>query len=152
MTASHAAVARGEHRSRLEAQIALLPTPAAQEPGGALEDYHERLRKVDGREPTFMPLSMLVKMLPTPTSAAGMGGNLSRGGARGEELLLPGLVKTFLPTPTVGDSKSATNTTAGRSNPDSKQLWSGGTLRPPSTGTKPSQDDQLLDQLTIEGV
>lgn len=46
-------------------------------------------------------------LLPTPTSAAGMGGNERRGGARGNELLLPGLVKTFrlLPTPTARDWK-----------------------------------------------
>lgn len=47
------------------------------------------------------------KLLPTPTSAAGLGGNLSRSGDRGDELLLPGLVKTFLPTPTTSDANGA---------------------------------------------
>jgi hypothetical protein len=38
----------------------LFPTPCAQEPGGTLEQYRERLRRHDGRESTFTPLSMLV--------------------------------------------------------------------------------------------
>jgi hypothetical protein len=52
----------------------LLPSPAAQEPGGTVEDYHRRLKAHDGRTPTFTPLSMLVQLLPTPTV------NDSRGG------------------------------------------------------------------------
>jgi hypothetical protein len=47
----------------------LLPTPTAQEPGGIAEQYHERLRKSDGRDSTFLPLSMAVQqLLPTPTA------------------------------------------------------------------------------------
>jgi hypothetical protein len=57
----------------------LLPTPAAQEPGGTLEQYHARLRKADGREPTFAPLSMTVQLLPPPrtsdTNGAGTHGD-----------------------------------------------------------------------------
>ena len=34
-------------------------------------------------------------LLPTPSKADGMGGHERRGGDRGDELLLPGLVKTF---------------------------------------------------------
>lgn len=40
---------------------ALLPTPAAQEPGGTAEQYHARLAAHDGREATFLPLSMAVQ-------------------------------------------------------------------------------------------
>lgn len=49
--------------------VALLPTPAAQEPGGSAERHHERLRDHDGRDPSFLPLSMAVQLLPTPTTA-----------------------------------------------------------------------------------
>ena len=48
----------------------LLPTPAAQEPGGTLDDYHARLTAHDGRESTFAPLSMMVQLLPTTTTDA----------------------------------------------------------------------------------
>jgi DNA (cytosine-5)-methyltransferase 1 len=41
----------------------LLPTPAAQEPGGTPEQYHARLAAHDGRESTFLPLSMAVQMI-----------------------------------------------------------------------------------------
>lgn len=50
------------------AEIPLLPTPAAQEPGGTPEQYRSRLRDHDGREGSFLPLSMAVQLLPTPTS------------------------------------------------------------------------------------
>lgn len=56
----------------------LLPTPAAQEPGGTLEAYHARLKAADGRDSTFVPLSMLVTtLLPTPTAmdSASIGGS-----------------------------------------------------------------------------
>ena len=45
----------------------LLPSPMAQEPGGSIEDYHRRLTEHDGRESGFVPLSMVVQLLPTPT-------------------------------------------------------------------------------------
>lgn len=50
----------------------LLPTPAAHEPGGTAEQYHARLRAHDGWEPTFLPLSMAVQLLPTPRASAAM--------------------------------------------------------------------------------
>lgn len=80
---------------------ALLPTPAAQEPGGTLEDYHDRLRAHDGREPTFAPLSMVVQLLPTPTSRDGKGSDLpSRTGG-------PSLPSALLPTPRTTDAQGA---------------------------------------------
>jgi hypothetical protein len=38
-------------------------------------------------------------LLPTPSAADGMGGHLTRDGARSDELLLPGVAKALLPTP-----------------------------------------------------
>jgi hypothetical protein len=49
------------------AEIPLLPTPATKEPGGTPEQYHARLAAHDGRESHFLPLSMAVQLLPTPT-------------------------------------------------------------------------------------
>lgn len=46
--------------TRLESAV-LLPTPAAQEPGGTAEQYHARLAAHDGRESSFLPLSMAVQ-------------------------------------------------------------------------------------------
>ena len=48
-------------------------------------------------------LAMVTHLLPTPSVADGMGGHLSRSGDRSHELLLPGIVKTLLPTPAVND-------------------------------------------------
>jgi len=45
----------------LPSAVTLLPTPAAQEPGGTAEQYHARLAAHDGREATFLPLSMAVQ-------------------------------------------------------------------------------------------
>lgn len=81
----------------------LLPTPAAQEPGGTVEQYHERLRKADGREPTFTPLGMLVEsLLPTPTTQDAA----NTGGASQWERNTPPLnaLVSLLPTPSASDS------------------------------------------------
>jgi DNA (cytosine-5)-methyltransferase 1 len=82
----------------------LLPTPAAHEPGGTLEQYHARLRKADGREPTFTPLSMLVQLLPTPTAMD----SKSSGGSRPSDVTLTDAIvrgkrPQLLPTPTSSD-------------------------------------------------
>lgn len=63
---------------------ALLPTPVTEPATG---NGHARNL---GRE----------ALLPTPSVADAMGGHASRSGDRSDELLLPGLVKTLLPTPT----------------------------------------------------
>lgn len=63
-TTGHNALTGGrpvEQSTHLTTQVALLPTPAAQEPGGTAEQYHARLAAHDGREATFLPLSMLVQ-------------------------------------------------------------------------------------------
>jgi hypothetical protein len=41
--------------------------------------------------PTVTDLGMVVKLLPTPTTADGTGGHKTRGGDRSDELLLPGV-------------------------------------------------------------
>jgi DNA (cytosine-5)-methyltransferase 1 len=67
-------------------QLTLLPTPAAQEPGGTPEQYHSRLRSHDGRDSKFLPLGMAVQLLPTPRA--------TRGGSATET------TEKLLPTPT----------------------------------------------------
>lgn len=82
-TTSDAKGASPGHSGTLAEHIALLPTPAAQEPGGTVEQYRERLRAHDGRESTFTPLSMIVQLLPTPAARDGHGqGTPSRETAR----------------------------------------------------------------------
>lgn len=147
----------------------MLPTPAAQEPGGTPEAHLERKNRIDGanrtrathlslvvpgllptpttdpdsanghardlgsevprplfrtpdsssgrrsgdvkmtgRKPTDPQVSLhdqVDKLLPTPEAAQGLGGHERRGGDRGDELLLGGLVKTFLPTPSAADGE-----------------------------------------------
>lgn len=108
--------------------LTLLPTPAASEPGGTAEQYHERLRAHDGRASTFLPLSMAVQLLPTPMTepttgnghARSLGGEVSRllptprasdgdkggpnqRGSKGD-LALPAAVVHLLPTPTTANS------------------------------------------------
>ena len=137
--------------------ISLLPTPAAQEPGGTLEQYHDRLRKADGREPTFVPLGMLVQLLPTPTRRDWKGEN-----QRHDETCLPGAVRSLLPTPTAADSFGARNKTSGRSNPESEHhdgttltdwLWlsTGASTNRPSADTKPCSDDESQPPLWTDG-
>lgn len=45
----------------------LLPTPTAHEPGGTAEQYRERWRRSDGREATFLPLTMVIELLAAQT-------------------------------------------------------------------------------------
>lgn len=89
--------------------IVLLPTPKAtnNENRQSLDRFGMNLGQALGVTP----------LLPTPSVADAMGGHLSRSGARSSELLLPGVVKTFLPTPTAGnfnDGESPESWTARR--------------------------------------
>jgi hypothetical protein len=127
MTASHAAVARGEHRSRLEAQIALLPTPTVGDSKSAANTTAGRADP-DSKHHDGTTLTDWSRLLPTPAARDGDSRGTQRGAerlAQGHQLDLPEAVK---------------------------ELWSGGTLRPPSDDTNSSQDGQPRDQLTIEGV
>lgn len=58
----------GSHTETVE----LLPTLMAQEPGGTAEQYRARWLKSDGRDSTFLPLSMAVQELPLPECACSM--------------------------------------------------------------------------------
>ncbi|SIJ32476.1 DNA cytosine methyltransferase [Mycobacteroides abscessus] len=70
-----------------------------------------------------------VDLLPTPSVADGTGGHLARSGARGDELLLPGVAKayaegTLLPTPSAADGNGG-----GRYNSEGHQSTLPGTVR-----------------------
>ncbi|WP_194786912.1 DNA cytosine methyltransferase [Mycobacteroides abscessus] len=70
-----------------------------------------------------------VDLLPTPSVADGMGGHLARSGARGDELLLPGVAKAYaegalLPTPSAADGNGG-----GRYNSGGHQSTLPGTVR-----------------------
>lgn len=97
--------------------LLLLKTPTAQLAvnGGS---QHPDKRKAGGHGPTLA--DEVEFLLPTPTTADGTGGHLTRGGARSNELLLPGIVKQMtplLPTPTAMDAASS-----GGSNPSNVTL------------------------------
>jgi DNA (cytosine-5)-methyltransferase 1 len=96
----------------------LLPTPQARDEkewtdSRATPDTIGRARGAGGAG----SLVDLPKLLPTPTSVMGSGGNTSRSGDRSDELLLGGLLRQVgrnLPTPTAADAKMARNETAWR--------------------------------------
>ena len=130
-----------------------LPTPTAQDARNNFSPSQQR-RNSD-------PLHIAAaKILPTPgaNDATGGGREESRGGG-------PGLrgVAELLPTPTVGDSKSAVNQTCVRYNPDSQhqdgttltdatRLLSGVSTSQQSDAGKASSGAQHPGQLTIEDV
>lgn len=104
------------------ASSSLLPTPAAQEPGGTVEQYHERLRKADGREATFTPLSMLVQtLLPTPAARLGDRWGMPNEATARRRLEVEGRRNledaiALLPTPNAADHKRGKGSlTAARS-------------------------------------
>lgn len=107
----------GNEADRLE----LLPTPTASRygsnqspsPGAAIRPG----------------LDSIADLLPTPSAADGMGGHLSRSGARSDELLLPGVAKAYaegalLPTPSAADGNGG-----GRYSSDGHQSTLPGTVR-----------------------
>lgn len=96
-------------------EIPLLPTPVAQEPGGTPEQYRARWAKSDGRDSTFLPLSMTVQLLPTPRATDGTKGGPNQRGSSGD-LMLPSAVN-LLPTPAVADTQGGRKSRSGdRSN------------------------------------
>ena len=68
--------------------LELLPTPTARDGKG--QDLPSRQGKPS--------LGGLAPLLPTPSVADAEGGHATRSGTRSDELLLPGLVRTFTPT------------------------------------------------------
>jgi DNA (cytosine-5)-methyltransferase 1 len=92
--------------------VTLLPTPQAHDAQGP--KTQEQIRTMRSRGPGVRNLNETVvhELLPTPSSADGDGGHLSRSGARSDELLLPGVARAYgngelLPTPTSRDGKGA---------------------------------------------
>lgn len=118
----------------------LLPTPVAQDDQKQPAE-HLRKKVASGAGEVITSLTVLSrqyattgewsnKLLPTPTSSDGVGGQRYREdycsptGRKADgtkaSVRVGFVVEHLLPTPTVGDSKAACNTTAGRSDPDSK--------------------------------
>lgn len=105
--------------------VHLLPTPAVNDmgEGKAIEQWDEwaaRQKAADGR-PAPHGKSLAIeaqRLMPTPSAADGMGGHRTRSGDRSDELLLPGVALSLMPTPTAMDSVSSSG-----SNPD----WGHGT-------------------------
>ena len=100
------------------AVMQLLPTPAA----GAFNDGEDpdqwearrlRVKDATGNGNGFgTPLSIAVRLLPTPDAALALGGHEARGGVRSDELLLPGIAKAhatgrLLLTPCTTDANGA---------------------------------------------
>lgn len=81
-------------------RLELLPTPTASRYG--------RNQSPSPGAAVRPGLDSIADLLPTPSVADGMGGHLSRSGARSDELLLPGIAKAYaegalLPTPAASD-------------------------------------------------
>lgn len=94
------------------AAVDLLPTPTA--------SRYPSNRSVSPGASVRPSLESITELLPTPSVADGTGGHLTRSGARGDELLLPGVAKayaegTLLPTPCASDA------TGGGAHPDSRE-------------------------------
>jgi DNA (cytosine-5)-methyltransferase 1 len=108
----------------MNAIVTLLPTPQARNEKGYGPADMER------HDPN---LSALPLLLPTPSVADSTGGHERRGGERGEELLLKGIVRAvaegaLLPTPMAGDAKMARNSTAERRSEPPTGVHAGDTL------------------------
>lgn len=86
-----------------DSSSSLLPTPVVTDGAGARNATSGR--KEGSRHHSGTTLSDFAMLLPTPSAADGLGGHERRGGDRGDELLLAGLVKdvTLLPTPAAWD-------------------------------------------------
>lgn len=129
----------------------LLPTPNSylgQNGGG----QHPDKRKAGGHAVSLKDVA--VALLPTPTTAPSTGNGHARN--LGTEVKS----MTLLPTPTVGDSKSAANLTANRKNKKNTTnlgmtLTDWAKLRGETTNSRlddgPASPDTLHRQQTIEG-
>lgn len=108
------------------AAVALLPTPNATRVGSRMDTQLSG----DGRETPNKLGWAIGALLPTPSAAAGTGGQSSRSGDRKGEPLLGGIVKTFipdekrLPTPNASDWKGG-NAPVGRERGDGRTRTAG---------------------------
>lgn len=130
----------------LRESLDLLPTPAAQEPGGTIEQYRARLAAHDGRASTFTPLSMLVEtLLPTPRASPNENRQTKRtpsqeAGKHG--LSLAAEVCSLLPTPKSTNNENRQS--LDRYGPNLGmvlQELNGAATDPPSTDGPESSDD-----------
>lgn len=99
-----------EHRTDGSACSSLLSTPQASMPD---------VRSPEGvAKQALSPYpdlyTQVAQLLPTPSVADGTGGHINRSGDRKDELLLPGIVLTLLPTPRTSDTNgTGTHGTGG---------------------------------------
>lgn len=114
--------------------------PAAHEPGGTAERYHARLKAHDGRELTFLPLSMAVQLLPTPVSRDWKGQN-----QRNDATCLPGAVQ-LLPTPRTSDANGAGS--HGTGGPDLRTVISALTPKQSPDGSVSLDDPPPTQSMT----
>jgi hypothetical protein len=142
----------------LPAKIAaLLPTPAVNDMGEGKtlewwDDWAPRQKAADGR-PAPHGRSLAIeaqRLLPTPSAADGLGGHASRSGDRSDELLLPGLVKTFLPTPKATNNENRQSLDRYGMNLGMALQSLGETTAPPSPDGSASSDDQHQHQLSLD--
>lgn len=142
---------RSAHPTSERGYSPLLPTPAAQEPGGTPERHLERKNILDGaNRVTPTHLSLVIQLLPTPSANdhTGGGSEESRDGGPG----LRGLAK-LLPTPTARDYKDGvpcenveTNALLGL------EVWrlTGEPTNPPSDAGSSLPESKPHHQLTID--
>lgn len=131
----------------------LLPTPAAQEPGGTVERYRERLAAHDGRDSSFVPLGMIGSLLPTPSANDHTGGegqtrtDRQADGTTGGPMLRD--VAHLLPTPLTSDQYGRRVTGPDTQLRNVRQL-SGEPTSPPSPAGNTPPEPERPGQLTIE--
>lgn len=163
--------------SSLPTPRAMLPTPTVMDDAGTM--YRNPRASADFDTHHAVTLSQVAykrlysDLLPTPSAADGMGGHERRGGDRGDELLLAGLVKdVLLPTPrtsdangtgTHGDGGPDLRTTVDRMLPTptardhkghnqrhDETCLTGALTAPPSSDTPPCSDDPPLTLWTAK--
>ena len=97
----HAAIGMGALTEVIGYSLLKTPTSQLAINGGS---QHPDKRKAGGHGPTLA--DEVEHLLPTPQVADATGGHASRSGARSGELLLPGVVKTLIPTGESTDPRS----------------------------------------------
>lgn len=94
--------------------VHLLPTPAVNDMGAGKtppqwDEWTERMRTEHGNG-NGHGKSLAIeaqRLIPTPSAADALGGHRTRSGDRSDELLLPGVALSLMPTPTAMDSVSS---------------------------------------------